>query len=616
MAVVISGTNNSDKITATDGLIDLLSSVNFASEVTVPSFKVGSDIQIGNAGIITATTLVGNVQGNINHTSNLLLQISGSEKFRVGTSGQLGIGGANYGTSGQVLTSGGSSSAATWSTISGTTINNNANNRVITGSGTANTLEGESNLTFSGNTLDVNNIIKLSDAGFLKFGVSNTAFVRGKDDTDGYLQLGTVGAERLRIDSSGRVFIGGVVSADVGSDNLVITEPAGGYAGMTLRSAVTNPSQITFANQNTTFAGCIQYDNSSNFLRFFLNGANERLRIDNTGWMGAGQTSRDHVGQVAAFKNTSNTNSWLSVNVNNNTGIGGIVFGDSDTWAPAYIQYNHSGNFMQFITNGSERFRINNDGTVYFSNNIASASPSGQFGFRMDRGGGNSTSLHVENLNNDSVNNNAEVRLVTNHSNCRIVHHNQGGFYIIQSASGYLHYYQNGVSRVYIDPNGRVGVNYTGTAGWAEQLNVRGTYGTGQYAIAAQITNSSGSLMRFGTSSGVCGSISGSGTSTSFNTSSDYRLKENDVKISDGITRLKQLRPIRFNWKSDSSSTEDGFFAHEVSPVVPESVTGEKDAEIDEIGAGYQSIDHSKLVPLLTAALQEAVARIEALEGS
>ena len=155
MAVVISGTNNSDKITATDGLIDLLSSVNFASEVSVPSFKVGSDIQFGNAGIITATTLVGNLQGNINHTSNLLLQISGSEKFRVGTSGQLGIGGANYGTSGQVLTSGGSGSAASWTTITGTTINSNADNRIITGSGTANTLNGESNLTFDGTNLTI-----------------------------------------------------------------------------------------------------------------------------------------------------------------------------------------------------------------------------------------------------------------------------------------------------------------------------------------------------------------------------------------------------------------------------------------------------------------------------
>ena len=117
MAVVISGVNNNDKITASDGTIDLLSGVNYTGEVTAPSFKVGSNIQIGNAGIITATTLIGNVTGNINHTSNLLLQISGSEKFRVGTSGQLGIGGANYGTSGQVLSSGGSGSAATWQTI-------------------------------------------------------------------------------------------------------------------------------------------------------------------------------------------------------------------------------------------------------------------------------------------------------------------------------------------------------------------------------------------------------------------------------------------------------------------------------------------------------------------
>ena len=113
----------------------------------------------------------------------------------------------------------------------------------------------------------------------------------------------------------------------------------------------------------------------------------------------------------------------------------------------------------------------------------------------------------------------------------------------------------------------------------------------------------------------VCGSITGNGTSCSFNTSSDYRLKENDVKITDGITRIKQLRPIRFNWKTDSSSTQDGFFAHEVQPIVPESVIGEKDAPIDSIGEGYQQIDHSKLVPLLTAALQEAITKIETLEA-
>ena len=128
MAIVISGVNNNDKITASDGTIDLLSGVSYASTITAPSFSgsnvvanqfinVGSNIQLGNAGVATATTFVGNLTGNVNNTGNLLLQIGGSEKFRVGSSGQLGIGGANYGTSGQVLSSGGSGSAATWQTI-------------------------------------------------------------------------------------------------------------------------------------------------------------------------------------------------------------------------------------------------------------------------------------------------------------------------------------------------------------------------------------------------------------------------------------------------------------------------------------------------------------------
>ena len=128
MAITISGQNNNDKILASDGVLDSISGFNVVGVMTATTFDVttkhtanhidvGSTIQLGNAGIITATTLIGNVTGNVNSTSHLLLQISGSEKFRVGNGGQLGIGGANYGTSGQVLSSGGSGSAATWQTI-------------------------------------------------------------------------------------------------------------------------------------------------------------------------------------------------------------------------------------------------------------------------------------------------------------------------------------------------------------------------------------------------------------------------------------------------------------------------------------------------------------------
>jgi len=104
------------------------------------------------------------------------------------------------------------------------------------------------------------------------------------------------------------------------------------------------------------------------------------------------------------------------------------------------------------------------------------------------------------------------------------------------------------------------------------------------------------------------GTITVGSSSTAYNTSSDYRLKENEVAISDGITRLKTLKPYRFNFKNEPSKTVDGFFAHEVSPAVPEAITGEKD------GTEMQGIDQSKIVPLLTAALQEAITKIETLE--
>jgi uncharacterized protein YjbI with pentapeptide repeats len=141
--------------------------------------------------------------------------------------------------------------------------------------------------------------------------------------------------------------------------------------------------------------------------------------------------------------------------------------------------------------------------------------------------------------------------------------------------------------------------------------------------------NDTGVVVAFVRAGGDQGNISVDVGSTTFNSGSDYRKKENDVTIADGITKLKQLRPIRFNWKEDSSKTLiDGFFAHEVQNVIPSCVDGTKDAVVTQadIDNGdykqeqkddpkYQSMDYSKLTPLLTAALQEAVAKIETLEA-
>ena len=138
-------------------------------------------------------------------------------------------------------------------------------------------------------------------------------------------------------------------------------------------------------------------------------------------------------------------------------------------------------------------------------------------------------------------------------------------------------------------------------------------------------SNTNAFTFRSGPSQTHVGTINFNNSQTMYNTTSDYRLKENAVSISDGITRLKTLKPYRFNFKGEST-TVDGFFAHEVT-AVPEAISGTKDevvtqAMIDakgyKVGALnspiYQGIDQSKLVPLLTAALQEAVSKIETLE--
>jgi len=128
-------------------------------------------------------------------------------------------------------------------------------------------------------------------------------------------------------------------------------------------------------------------------------------------------------------------------------------------------------------------------------------------------------------------------------------------------------------------------------------------------------TTSERNQISFHNPNGNVGNITTSGSTTAYNTSSDYRLKENVNPVTDGITRLQQLKPSRFNFIADPGTVVDGFIAHEVQTIVPEAITGEKDAVDDDGNPEYQGIDQSKLVPLLTAALQEAIAKIEILEA-
>jgi len=127
--------------------------------------------------------------------------------------------------------------------------------------------------------------------------------------------------------------------------------------------------------------------------------------------------------------------------------------------------------------------------------------------------------------------------------------------------------------------------------------------------------NSDGEVVAFRRDSTQVGNISVTSSATAYNTSSDYRLKENVIEMTGALDRVDQLKPSRFNFIIDGDTTVDGFLAHEVADVVPEAITGEKDAVDEEGNPMYQGIDQSKLVPLLVGAIQELRAEIEQLKN-
>jgi hypothetical protein len=120
---------------------------------------------------------------------------------------------------------------------------------------------------------------------------------------------------------------------------------------------------------------------------------------------------------------------------------------------------------------------------------------------------------------------------------------------------------------------------------------------------------------------GTVGSIASSGSSTSYNTSSDYRLKNNISPMTGALAKVAQLKPVTYKWNADGADGE-GFIAHELSSVCPQAVIGTKDGLDADGNPKYQAIDVSFLVATLTAAIQEQQAlittlteRITALEG-
>jgi len=241
-------------------------------------------------------------------------------------------------------------------------------------------------------------------------------------------------------------------------------------------------------------------------------------------------------------------------------------------------------NILALKTNNAERMRIDSNGRVAI-------------------GGTTVTDVNMLNIQGSSASSN--IGIVFNDTNTPKV-------YGIQNGGSALKFfdYTASTERMRITSSGEL-VN---TGSTLPSASVQG-FGVQDQTIHTSATSTSTRNHHiFYNGNGAVGSIKTSGSSTSYNTSSDHRLKENVIDVTDGITRVKQLEPKRFNFIADADRTVDGFLAHEAQAVVPEAVTGTHNEVDDDGNAVMQGIDQSKLVPLLTAALKEAITKIETLE--
>jgi hypothetical protein len=338
-----------------------------------------------------------------------------------------------------------------------------------------------------------------------------------------------------------------------------------------------------FGSQNVTTSGLGNFRAPSNHWAatsgFFAVGATSLGQLDTHGGFEVTLTSNGY------RDNTAGTNLWVSYGANSQNGA-------------AQIALNPEG-FITFRTEASkatgsglgitDRMRITAGGNV----GIGTTSPSGR--------------LHVEGgssyLGDDVF----------------LTKSTASGPYLGSAAAVPLRLGTNGTERIRIHGSGGLSIGTTqafsvgsgsddgfhlapnGTASFSRDdsptLQLRRRSGNGSIAIFYRDTTN-------------VGTISVTTTATAYNTSSDYRLKQNVEPMVGGLAKLAALAPVTFEFKAEPNVKVDGFIAHEVQAVVPQAVTGEKDGE------EMQGLDHSKLVPVLVAAVQELSAKVAALESA
>jgi hypothetical protein len=446
--------------------------------------------------------------------------------------------------------------------------------------------------TFSAGTVSAPSITTSGD--------TNTGIYFPAADTIAFTEGGV---EAMRIDSSGNVGIG----TSSPSSKLVVKTGtnqnlhfrAGGDVGGTgialdaLNDAVNGVVDLTLRGTNL-----LLISHGATPMAFNTNGS-ERMRIDSSGNVGIGTSS-----PTASRLHLAGYNGGTTYPIRMTSSNSGVE------WAFETGGSASNSSFLAFrdMGNSAERMRITSDGNL----GLGTTSPNK---------GGVSRALTL----NGTAGNIVEFCV----SDTRVgwVYGDNNLTALSAGGSRYIALETNGSERMRITSGGELLVGTTGTGSYQDgRLNVisastlpaAGFKNTG---LASQKTvfvwnnadSGTRNLVGFvvsGSPSEV-GSITSNGSSTTYGTSSDYRLKENIAPMTDALEKVAQLKPVTYTWKN-TGINDSGFIAHELQEICPNAVTGEKDAVDSEGNPVYQGVDTSFLVATLTAAIQELNAKVEA----
>ena len=357
---------------------------------------------------------------------------------------------------------------------------------------------------------------------------------------------------------------------------------------------VTSGSALTFDGTNFATTGSVTSAGSSNSGNLAFTGTGNRITGDFSNATVANrvaiQTSTANSSTVVGIL-PNGTGTTTALQVNNNSDLtAALAFGNlqaSSTEMALQSGIRNAGSYlpMTFYTGGSERMRVDTSGNV----GIGTSSPAG----KLTLGGSGALQQYFIS-SSATAQDNAIVSL-----------YNSGTAYSqLTHDAAYYTWKTSGTERARIDSSGNLLVGTTSIIGSATGvLQVKGA--ASQNAMQVQIgTNGNNGILWYNASASAIGSIVVNSGSVAYNTTSDYRLKENIAPMTGALEKVSVLKPVTYTWKATGESTQ-GFIAHELQEVCPDAVSGKKDAVDADGNPVYQGIDTSFLVATLTAAIQE-----------